>query len=219
MQRPRNKCAIIPINMTAALDLIRNQIKRLFHHIARFLHHISGGTLTPNTVTMIGFFAHLPIAWLIATDRLLLAGLLLIVFGLMDTLDGALARLQKRDGNKGMFLDSVTDRVKEVFLYIGIGYLLVNTGEPIYAVWAIAACGISVTVSYLNAWGEVATANLPKQHTKNRAFRNGIMGYDVRMFFLVVGLIFGVLELVIVAIALLSAITAVQRFSNVYRRL
>jgi len=188
--------------------------------IARFLDSVSGGRITPNAVTYTSLLAHLPIMWLIANGQFVLAAVLLVFFGLFDTLDGELARLQKRASNKGMFLDSVTDRVKEVFLYIGAAAYFVTSAEPIIAVWAVAACGIAVIVSYLNAWGEVVTADLPKEtHTKNKAFRNGIMSYDIRIFTIVLGLAIGILDIALITIAVLSAVTALQRFSNVYRRL
>lgn len=201
------------------ITFVQTTVKALFTQIARFLNFVSGGKLHPNMVTMFSFLGHLPIVWLIATGHLVIAGLLLIVFGLMDTLDGALARLQNRASNKGMFLDSVTDRIKEIMLYIGITYFFVYSLEPRLAVWAVAACGLSVAVSYLNAWGEVVTADLPKLHVKNSAFRSGLMSYDVRMFCLVVGLLFDVLQSAVMVIAVLSAVTVLQRFNNVYKRL
>ncbi len=201
------------------ITFVQTTVKSAFNQLARLLNFLSGGKLHPNMVTMFSFLGHVPIVILIATNHHIIAGLLLIVFGLMDTLDGALARLQNRASNKGMFLDSVTDRIKEVMLYIGIAYFFVSYLNPKLAVWAVAACGISVAVSYLNAWGEVVTANLPKLHVRNSAFRSGLMSYDVRMFCLVVGLLFGVLEQAVIIIAVLSSITVLQRFNNVYKRL
>jgi CDP-diacylglycerol--glycerol-3-phosphate 3-phosphatidyltransferase len=205
--------------MQTPIDAVRSLVKAGFGQIARALNFLSAGKITPNSVSVFGLLAHLPIAWLIADGQLVLAGFLLIVFGLMDTLDGALARLQGTSSDKGMFLDSVSDRAKEVMIYIGITYFLVSGPEPTLAVWAVAACGISVLISYLNAWGEVVTANLPKLHVKNKAFRNGLMTFDIRMFVLVVGLLFNALGPAVVTIAVLGVLTALQRFANVYRRL
>ena len=208
------------MSTTNKLDGIRNGVRAILQRVVRGLNSLSGGRITPNSITYTSLLGHIPIMWLIATGHFVIAGLLLIVFGLMDTLDGELARLQKRASNKGMFLDSVTDRVKEVMLYVGLGYYFVTLGEPLMAVWAVIACGTAVIVSYLNAWGEVVTADLPKEnHTKNKAFRNGIMTYDMRIFGLVAGLLFGIIDFAVIAIAVLSAVTALQRFMNVYRRL
>lgn len=203
----------------STLDQIRSFVRSIVKGIARGLHTISGGRITPNAITFLSLLGHVPVAYLIVGGRLRLAALFLIVFGLMDTLDGELARLQKRASNKGMFLDSVTDRVKEVMLYVSAGLYFVRDDYPLAAVWAIAACGIAVTVSYLNAWGEVVTADLPKKADRNKTYRNGIMSYDVRIFVLVIGLAAHMLDAAVVTIAVLSVFTVLQRFANVYRRL
>ncbi len=57
-------------------------------HVARALNYLSGGKLTPNQVTISGLLAHVPIVWLIATGHGVIAGVMLIIFGLFDTLDG-----------------------------------------------------------------------------------------------------------------------------------
>lgn len=204
---------------TSPLDQIRSFVRVPVKAIAQGLNKISGGRITPNTITFLSLLGHVPVAYLIVRGELRMAALFLVVFGLMDTLDGELARLQKRASNKGMFLDSVTDRAKEVLLYISAGLFFVREDDPYVAVWAIAACGIAVTVSYLNAWGEVATADQPKTHTRNKTYRNGIMTYDVRMFVIVIGLLANMLDAAVVTIAVLSVFTALQRFINVYRRL
>jgi CDP-diacylglycerol--glycerol-3-phosphate 3-phosphatidyltransferase len=205
---------------SSPIDQIRSSVRKMLGALARGLDKVSGGRITPNSITYTSLLGHVPIAYLIATGEFFWAGGLLIIFGLMDTLDGEVARLQNRASSRGMFLDSVTDRVKEVMLYIGVGFYFVSELDPYYAVWAIAACGIAVIVSYLNAWGEVVTADLPKEtHAKNKAFRTGFMTYDVRIFFIVLGLFTGWLDVAVITVAVLSAITALQRFNNVYKRL
>lgn len=204
----------------AFLDTVRGGVKKLLARLAILLNKVTCGRISPNTVTIVGFLAHIPIALLVADGELILAAILLVFFGLFDALDGELARLQKSDGPKGMLLDSVTDRVKEVLLYTGIAYYFVNLNKEFYAVWAVAACGTAVVVSYINAWGEVVTADLPKEkHIKNGTFRVSLMTYDTRIFLLVIGLLLSQLPITVIVIALLSCLTAVERLANVYKRL
>lgn len=198
--------------MNSVLEAIKTQVRAIMRQIARTLNWLSGGKITPNTVTIVGLLAHIPIAYLIATRHPLWAALLLVIFGLFDTLDGELARLQHRTSPSGMLLDSVTDRMKEVIIYIGISYYFVAIGLPYYTVWAAAALGASIVVSYINAWGEavLAHAGLAKQ-TVNQLFRGGLMRFEIRMFLLIVGLLFGGLRYVVPAVAILACITAFQR--------
>lgn len=202
------------------IESVRKAVKAVMRGIARVLDKMSGGRITPNTITIIGLLAHIPIAYLIAIDSLYWAAGLLVIFGLFDTLDGELARLQNRTTTKGMFLDSVTDRIKEVMLYIGAGYLFVDSGQPWYAVWSVAAIGFAVTVSYVNAWGEVAVTKhgTTKEHQQNRAFRS-FATYDIRIFLFILGLLFGVLDYAVAAIAVLSFVTILQRTSLVLKKL
>lgn len=206
--------------MNKALDSIRLSVKAIMRSLAKGLNKLSGGRITPNMITYTGLVMHLPIAYLIANNELIPAAILLVIFGLFDTLDGELARLQNRVSTAGMFLDSVTDRVKEVMLYIGIGYLFVSLDKPYLAVWTIAACGLAVTVSYINAWGEVAVSKhgSTAEHQQNRAFRSA-MTYDLRIFTIIVGLAFDVLPYAIGVIVVLSLITVLQRASLVLKKL
>lgn len=202
------------------LEVCRNTVRNRMAHIAYALDRLSGGKLSPNMVTIAGLLAHLPIAWLIAQANYELAAVLLVIFGLFDTLDGALARLQNRVTRTGMLLDSVTDRVKEVILYAAVANTMVTAGQPYMAVWAVAACGASLLVSYVNAWGEaVLGASVPKTHKLNRAFRTGLMSFEIRMVFLIVGLLAGRIIEATVLIAMLSALTALTRFINVSREI
>lgn len=188
---------------------------------AKVLHKISGGRLHPDTVTIIGVLMHVPIAWLIATRHPLWAALLLVIFGLFDTLDGELARLQKRASAKGMLLDASTDRFKETLLYSGIAYFLAAGTHPEMAAWAAAACGASISVSYVKAKGEsaVAASKTIAHDTLNRMFKDGLLTFEMRMALLVVGLLTGTLEWVVVIIAIFAGFTAVQRLVTITKAL
>ena len=208
--------------MYKALDAIQKSVRTVMRAVAFGLNKITSGKLHPNVITLVGLVMHLPIAYLIATDKLIIAAILLVIFGLFDTIDGELARLQKRASTTGMFLDSVTDRIKEVMIYVGAGYLFVSQDLPYFAVWAILACGIAVTVSYINAWGEVAiskSTHVNSTHQNNKSFRTGLMTYDVRIFIMIVGLLSDHLPLAVIVIAMLSLVTMMQRIINVVQKL
>ena len=206
--------------ITKFLDACRTVVRMWMKHIARVLNRISGGKLSPNTVTFIGLFMHFPIALLIATNHYWWGAILLTIFGLFDALDGELARLQHKAGSAGMLLDATTDRMKEVILYCGAAYSLIAIGQPKYAVWAVAACGASLCVSYVKAKGETAVSgsNLTPNEI-NRLFQDGLLRFEIRMTILIVGLIFGQLAYAVAIIAVLSAVTATERLINITRKL
>lgn len=207
-----------PVN--SLLDTCRSLVRSYMNMVARILNKLTGGRLSPNFVTIFGLLMHLPIAWLIAYDKNELAAVLLVVFGLFDTLDGELARLQKRASNAGMLLDASTDRIKEVLLYTGAAFAITVGEQPRMAAWAVAACGASLCVSYIKAKGETAVrdSNLSANEV-NRLFQDGLFRFEVRMFLLVVGLLSNRLVLAVIVIAIGASLTAISRLIKISRKL
>lgn len=163
---------------------------------------------------------HIPIAGLIAAGYFGYAALLLVIFGLFDTLDGELARLQKRASAAGMLLDASTDRMKEVLLYIGSAYVLAGTGRGHIAAWAVAACGASICVSYIKAKGETAVKDKGLTPNEiNRLFQDGLGRFEVRMALLVAGLLTNQLLPVLIIITVLSTYTAFERLIKISKKL
>lgn len=202
------------------MDSLRGFVRSGMSSVAKIINSWSGGKITPNSITMTSLIMHLPIAWLIANGYFIYGAILLIIFGLFDALDGALARLQKRDGNAGMLLDASTDRMKEVLLYIGVAFALVNMGQGYWAVWAVSACGASICVSYIKAKGETAVAGGKLTANEvNRLFQDGLGKYEIRMFLLVIGLLLSQLGTALVAITILSTYTAFERLIKITHKL
>ncbi len=208
--------------MERLIDVVRQAFIRVIRVIAKGLNRITGGRLHPNTVTLFSLAMHVPIALLVVADYWIAAAATLFVFGLLDKLDGELARLQGRESPNGMLLDSVTDRVKEVILYTGVAYAFVAAGEPALVVAAAsAALGCSILTSYLNAMGDAIMAKHVSagEHSANKMFRSGIFSFEVRMAVLFLGLLTGQLAIAVVIIALGAAYTAFGRFVMVYGKL
>ncbi len=188
--------------------------------VAKGLNNFTGGKLSPNAVTIFGLLMHIPIALLIAKGYFGYGAVLLVIFGLFDTLDGELARLQKRASAAGMLLDASTDRMKEVLLYTGVAYALASSGRVHAIAWVVAACGFSICVSYVKAKGEMAMKDSDLSANEiNRLFADGLMRFEVRMFLLVVGLATDRLLPVIIFIAVLSVYTALTRLVRISRKL
>jgi CDP-diacylglycerol--glycerol-3-phosphate 3-phosphatidyltransferase len=208
--------------MKTVMNTVKQAVRSAMHVVAVQLNRVSGGRLHPDVVTIFGFLMHVPIALLIATYHNLWAAALLVIFGLFDTLDGELARLQGRASVRGMLLDASTDRMKEALLYTGAVYALALGNHPATAAWAAAAVGASICVSYIKAKGEAAVAASKRDipHAQlNRLFADGLLPFEVRMFLLVVGLLANRLAIACVVIAVLAGFTALQRLVRISRAL
>lgn len=210
-------------NVTPILDPLRNAVRAGMRVVARWLNRISGGRLSPDMVTIFGLLMHIPIAIFIGLGGYnILAAAMLVVFGLLDTLDGELARLQGRASARGMLLDASTDRMKETLLYIGIAYVLAQGGHPQTAAFAAAACGASLCVSYVKAKGEAAIASSGSNITHaqlNRLFKDGLLTFEMRMAVLAVGLLAGQLAIASAGIAVFATGTAIGRLVRISKAL
>ena len=76
--------------------------------------------ITPNMLTVFGFFLNAAVAAFLATGHLITGGLVLIFAALFDMLDGALAKITNRVTAFGGFLDSVVDRYSEAVVLLGL---------------------------------------------------------------------------------------------------
>jgi CDP-diacylglycerol--glycerol-3-phosphate 3-phosphatidyltransferase len=83
-------------------------------------------------------------------------GLLTLVAGLLDTLDGALARELHQTKKRGAFLDSVLDRYAELFILLGIWAYFLRKGSatPLITMTVFLVLFGSLMVSYTKARAE-----------------------------------------------------------------
>lgn len=92
---------------------------------------------------------------LLRGDRLV-PGLLLIPAGMLDILDGAVARLRGEDSRFGAFLDSVLDRVSDLILFGCLYWSLAGQGDRLEAALALATMVVALSVSHIRAEAEAA---------------------------------------------------------------
>lgn len=76
-------------------------------------------------------------------------GILLLLSGFFDMVDGSVARVTRQISKKGAFLDSVFDKVAEVAIFGGIAF-----GQLADSFWCLVALGMSLLVSYTRARAE-----------------------------------------------------------------
>jgi CDP-diacylglycerol--glycerol-3-phosphate 3-phosphatidyltransferase len=85
---------------------------------------------------------------------------LVVVSGLFDMLDGAVARATRTVSRWGALLDSTVDRLSDGFPLLGITVFYAGTGNWLVAVPALAMMG-AFTVSYVRARAEALGVKLP----------------------------------------------------------
>ncbi len=191
-------------------NLVRQRAQSLLNTIARGLNALG---LTPNMLTLIGFFAMCAVGVVLAFGYFPLGGVLIVVAGIFDALDGTLARLTNRVTKFGAFLDSTTDRFAEGALYLGIMYWYLQRGWTYVAYLIFPTLLGSLMVSYARARAEGIGVEM----------KEGLMTRFERIALLVIGLLLTAvfydapILIVLVILAIFTNVTAVQRMWLVYR--
>ncbi len=110
--------------------------------------------LTPNHITYGGLLISM-LAGISFAYFPLLGGVLTLLTGLLDTLDGSLARATGQSKKFGAFLDSVLDRYTELIIYLGIWfYFYRNNAQTPYSLLILLILFGSLMVSYTRARAE-----------------------------------------------------------------
>jgi phosphatidylglycerophosphate synthase len=170
-----------------------------------------------NSITLASVGVSMGSGVALASGRLGLAGWLLIASGGLDVLDGRLARARNLASPSGAFLDSVSDRWSELFVFAGFAYFLQDSRW--LAACLLAAAG-SVMVSYTRAVGEAAGI----------ALDGGTMQRPERLTVISIGALFGawfdaigdqaigthIVGAALLVVGLGASITAVRRFRRGY---
>ena len=165
--------------------------------------------ITPNQVTIAGAIINLGAVALIVFDHLVYAGIVFLLAGCFDMLDGALARLSKVATPFGAFLDSTLDRVSEGAVFAAITYLLASQGHPVDAALVVCALLGSLLVSYTRARAE----------SLGLECKVGLMSRPERVILIALGLFFNVLSYVMYVMLVLTAFTVIQRVLHTHRQL
>ena len=110
--------------------------------------------VTANHMTIAGFFAAIPVAALIATDYLVVGGILLLIASAFDTLDGAVARVRNEVTEFGAFLDSTLDRYVEVAYFGALIWLFLERDDAAGVILSFVVLSGSIMVSYTRARAE-----------------------------------------------------------------
>lgn len=135
---------------------------------AQLFHHIG---FTPNHVSIIGIILAVLSAvtywqWESHPFLIMLASLLMLVSGLFDSLDGALARIYCEMSTFGGFFDSLLDRYADSIILCGI-----ILGGLTDIKWGLAALVGSMLVSYARARAESAGVKMESVGLAERAER------------------------------------------------
>ena len=179
------------------LNNLRDSLKPYLQSIGRVF---ASTGISPNVWTVVGLvfaFAASLIYGINVEYSLILGGIILLVSGFFDKVDGQVARYTNKISKTGGFLDSVFDKIAEVSIFFGI--LIGGYAEPYLVFLAIT---LSLLVSYVRAKADAAQIKLQGIGIGERAERLLVIA--------IVGII-GFMEIAVIIVVIIASITLIQR--------
>ncbi len=138
--------------------------KSAYGLLTPFINVLIKTGITPNSITIIGFLITIASAVVLIlgaeygirgeTKYITYFGIILLLAGIFDMLDGQLARKSNQMTQFGALFDSVIDRYSEMVMFFGIAYYLVAYHYFLSSVFAFIAMIGSIMVSYVRARAE-----------------------------------------------------------------
>lgn len=156
--------------------------------------------IRPNHLTFLGFLMSIVVAYTFAMGQFRMAGVLLIVAGLFDMVDGMVARKLKAETAFGAFFDSIMDRYSDLVMYLGLIIYYGRTERMNYVVLVGIVMMGSVLTSYARARAECL---IPK-------CKVGFLERPERIVLLIIGS-FYFMDPILWVIAVISNWTVVHR--------
>ena len=179
------------------LNNLRNILKPTLEKIGKTF---ASTGLSPNFWTVVGFVFAIIAALVYGLGLefgLIIGGILLLVSGFFDMVDGQVARITGKTSKKGSYLDSMFDKIAEVAIFLGL--LVGGYAEPYLVMLAIT---LSLLVSYARAKSDALNIKLQGVGIGERAERLLVIA--------IIGII-GYMEPAVIIVVVIAGITLVQR--------
>jgi CDP-diacylglycerol--glycerol-3-phosphate 3-phosphatidyltransferase len=188
------------------IDIRRNLAYRITDPIVGIL---SKKGIKPNALTLINLALNIIAAYVITTGHFFLGGVLVLVAGLFDLLDGALARFTKQTTKFGAILDSVADRISEAAIFCGLLIWYLSQQEAsLEIVFVLIVLIGSFLVSYIRARAE----GLGWQ------CQVGLFTRAERIIVLAIGLLINQVFIALCVLVVFVFITVVQRLVYLWKQ-
>ena len=179
------------------LNNLRNSLQP---HLEKLGNSFASTGISPTGWSVIGLVFAFASAFFYGWNiefSLIIGGIILLVAGFFDIVDGQVARVSQKVTRSGGFLDSVFDKIAEVAIFLGI--LVGGFAEPYLVFLAIT---FSLLVSYTRSRAESLGVKLQGIGIGERAERLLVIA--------IIGII-GFMEYAVIIVIIIAAITFIQR--------
>lgn len=162
--------------------------------------------VNPNVLTFTGFLVTV-FASFVLLSNFFIGGIMILVGGLFDILDGVAARVNKKTTRFGAFLDSVLDRYSDAFIFLAIAVNLSKSNNYLGVVLCLGTLVGAFLISYSRARAE----------SLGEECKYGLMERTERIILISLGLITGLIIPFLYFLIILTHFTVLQRIYYVWR--
>jgi CDP-diacylglycerol--glycerol-3-phosphate 3-phosphatidyltransferase len=173
---------------------------------------ISRLKLTPDMMTSTGIILNLVAAVVIGFGCLLAGGIIFLLAGLFDLLDGALARYMEKTTRFGALLDSTADRITEGAIFLSLIFVTGVSVWPFNVTWELVLIFLALIGSYLTSYIRARAEGLNIDCTV------GLFTRVERVIILAFGLLLSQVFIALAIVVVLSFVTVGQRLVHVWRQ-
>lgn len=132
-------------------EVRKTVIEKYYSIVEKLVKPLEKKGVSPNKISAVSLILALISALFYSFGLFFMGGILLLLSGIMDTIDGAYARIAGRSTRFGALLDSTLDRYAEFFVFFGILFYYRN-GIMLFVI-ILVAIG-SIMTSYVKARAE-----------------------------------------------------------------
>lgn len=173
-------------------------------HPARILGNMG---ITPNILTVTSFMLNILATLVFILGQWPIAGCTILIGGILDILDGVVARETNQESKFGSFLDSVLDQYGEVAILIGFMLNYLSSYKLMESV-LIFACSVGILLtSYVRS----------RSSELGIECRVGLVTHFERIILFGLGMITRQITIVLWLVAIFSNLTAIQRIVYTWR--
>jgi archaetidylinositol phosphate synthase len=184
--------------------------------------------MTPNQISLLSLIFGFICAYFFSLQEFAVGSIMLLISGILDLVDGTVARLMQKESEFGAVFDWIVDKYVDSFALLGIGIsgmasisLILPLGQTADAgVAAIAIIG-SMMNTFIKpvVYAEVGYSERIKGKINDPLEGVGFFGRPETLLVLIFGGVTGLMWIALLLIALCTNLSAIQRIIYLYRQL
>lgn len=208
------------MNLTA----LRHRFVRHIEPLAALFVRIG---LSPNAVTLLALLLGMLCAWLYLQQMFVAGSIALLTSALLDLVDGAVARRTGRQTRFGAVIDWVVDKYVDSLALLGVGLSGIPILTRIFPLepWAdFGVAALAIIGSFMNTfikpvtYAEIGFRERASGKIDDPLEGVGLFGRPETLIALIAGGLTGLIWVSVLAIAIGTNLSALQRIAYLYRR-